>query len=189
MNNTEYQRLAALYLDTIYRVALNGCKNHTDAEDVVQNTFLKLLKKENAFADDDHARKWLIRFAINECNTLWRSPWKKQTSSLEELSTEPAFSSPEKSELYHAVMELPAKYRQIVHLYYFEGYSVREIAEIICISETAVQTRLLRASTMPIFLVAITKRNCRNSLLGYSDSSSFVPIPQTSLHTSLCKYA
>ncbi|MBQ7918755.1 MAG: sigma-70 family RNA polymerase sigma factor [Lachnospiraceae bacterium] len=45
MNNTEYQRLAALYLDTIYRVALNGCKNHTDAEDVVQNTFLKLLKK------------------------------------------------------------------------------------------------------------------------------------------------
>lgn len=145
MNNTEYRRLATLYLDTIYRVALNGCKNHADAEDVVQNTFLKLLNNHNDFTDDDHARKWLIRVAINECNTLWRSPWKKHTTSLDELSTEPTFSSPDKSELYYAVMELPAKYRQIVHLYYFEGYSVREIAELLNLSETAVQTRLLRA--------------------------------------------
>lgn len=145
MNNTEYRRLATLYLDTIYRVALNGCKNHADAEDVVQNTFLKLLNNHNDFTDDDHARKWLIRVAINECNTLWRSPWKKHTTSLDELSTEPTFSSPDKSELYYAVIELPAKYRQIVHLYYFEGYSVREIAELLSLSETAVQTRLLRA--------------------------------------------
>lgn len=145
MNNTEYQRLASLYLDTIYRVALNGCKNHADAEDVVQNTFLKLIRKEDDFTDDNHARRWLIRVAINECNTLWRSPWKKHTTSLDELSTEPSFSSPEKSELYHAVMELPTKYRQIIHLYYFEGYSVREIAKLISLSETAVQTRLLRA--------------------------------------------
>ena len=145
MNHTEYQRLATLYLDTIYRVALNGCKNHADAEDVVQNTFLKLLRAENEFTDDDHVRKWLLRVAINECNSLWRSPWKKHTTSLDELSTEPIFTSPEKSALYHAVMKLPVKYRQVIHLYYYEGYSVREIAELLRISETAVQTRLLRA--------------------------------------------
>ena len=69
MNHTEYQRLATLYLDTIYRVALNGCNNHADAEDVVQNTFLKLLRAENEFTDDDHVRKWLLRVAINECNS------------------------------------------------------------------------------------------------------------------------
>ena len=145
MNHTEYRRLAMLYLDTIYRVAINGCKSHADAEDVVQNTFLKLLKTEEAFADDDHARKWLIRVAVNECNTLWRSPWKKHITSLEELSAEPAFTSPEKSSLYHAVMNLPVKYRQVVHLYYYEGYSIREIAGLLKLSETAVQTRLLRA--------------------------------------------
>lgn len=145
LNQTEFHRLAARYLDTVYRVALNGCKNHADAEDVVQNTFLKLLNKEDNFIDEEHAKKWLIRVAVNECNSMWRSPWKKRTSSLDELTTEPAFSSPEKSALYYAVLELPTKYRQVIHLYYFEGYHGKEIADILGISETAVQTRLLRA--------------------------------------------
>lgn len=145
MNQTEFHRLVTRYLDTVYRVALNGCKNHADAEDVVQNTFMKLLNKKEHFIDEEHARKWLIRVAVNECNSLWRSPWKKHTSSLDELTTEPSFSSPEKSALYYAVLELPIKYRQAIHLYYFEGYQVKEIADIMGISETAVQTRLLRA--------------------------------------------
>ena len=145
METKEYERLTSAYLDCICRVAINGCKSYTDAEDVVQNTFIKLWEKENRFENDDHARKWLIRVAVNECNSFWRSPWKRHTTSLEELQQEPAFSSPEKSNLYYAVRELPAKYRQIVHLYYFEDYSTKEIAEIMKLSETAVQTRLLRA--------------------------------------------
>ena len=145
MDTKEYERLTTLYLDCIYKVAINSCKNYADAEDVVQNTFMKLLGQENNFVDDDHARKWLIRVAMNECNSLWRSPWKKRTTSLEELPQEPVFSTPEKSNLYYAVKELPLKYRQLVHLYYYEDYSVKEIAEIMKLSETAVQTRLLRA--------------------------------------------
>ncbi len=145
MNTKEYERLTTRYLDCIYRVALNGCRNYADAEDVVQNTFLKLWQKENDFEDDEHVRKWLIRVALNECNSLWRSFWKRRTTFLEELPGEPIFSTPEKSNLFYAVRELPAKYRQVVHLFYFEGYSVREIAEILKLSETAVQTRLLRA--------------------------------------------
>lgn len=145
MNTKEYERLTTLYLDCIYRVALNGCRNYADAEDVVQNTFLKLWQKENDFEDDEHVRKWLIRVTLNECNSLWRSSWKRRTTFLEELPGEPIFSTPEKSNLFYAVRELPAKYRQVVHLFYFEGYSVREIAEILKLSETAVQTRLLRA--------------------------------------------
>lgn len=145
METKEYERLASAYLDTIYRVAVNGCKNHADAEDVVQNTFMKLLEKENRFEDDNHARKWLIRVAVNECNSLWRSPWKRHTTSLDELGQETIFSSLEKSALYYAVKELPLKYRQIVHLYYFEDYNIKEVAQIMDLTETAVQTRLLRA--------------------------------------------
>lgn len=66
-------------------------------------------------------------------------------TSTEELFTEPAFETPEQSDLYDAVRELPVKYRQVVHLYYFEDYSVKEIAGLLSLSETAVQTRLLRA--------------------------------------------
>ena len=93
----------------------------------------------------EYARKWLIRVAVNECHSLWRSAWKRHTSYLEELTEEPVFSTPEKSNLYYAVRELPLKYRQIVHLYYFEEYSIREISELMKLSETAVKTRLQRS--------------------------------------------
>lgn len=145
METKEYERLVSAYLDNIYRVAVNGCKNYADAEDVVQNTFIKLLEREETFEDDDYARKWLIRVAVNECNSFWRSPWKLHTVSIEEMNQEPVFSTPEKSDLYYAIRELPAKYRQIVHLYYYEDYSTKEIAQITKLSETAVQTRLMRA--------------------------------------------
>ncbi len=145
MDANEYGRMVTLYLDCIYRIALNGCKNYMDAEDVVQNTFMKLLEREECFADDEQARFWLIRVAMNECKSLWRTSWKRKVASMEDLSHEPAFVMPERSNLYYAVRELPMKYRKVVHLYYFEDYNVREIADILKISETAVQNRLLRA--------------------------------------------
>lgn len=145
MDTQEYERITTKYLDCIYRVAVNGCKNCADAEDVVQNTFIKLWEQERMFQDEEHIKKWLIRVAVNECNSLWRSAWKKRTAYLEEMTQEPVFSTPERSNLYFAVRDLPQKYRQIVHLYYFEEYSVKEIAGIMKLSETAVQTRLQRA--------------------------------------------
>ena len=145
MDTKEYERLVSLYLGSIYRVALNGCTCNSDAEDVTQNTFIKLWERKEAFPDDDYARKWLIRVAVNECKSLWRTAWHRKTTYLEEAEREPVFSAPEKSDLYYAVRELPVKYRQVVHLYYFEEYSVKEIAGLMKLSETAVQTRLLRA--------------------------------------------
>jgi len=145
MDTKEYERLTTQYLNSVYRVALSGCRNFADAEDVVQNTFIKLWERQEAFEDDDHARKWLIRVAVNECHSMWRTPWTKKTAYLEDAQREPSFSMGERSELYHAVLELPVKYRQVVHLYYFEEYSVKEIAKLLKLSETAVQTRLLRA--------------------------------------------
>ena len=145
MDTKEYERLTSQLLDSVYRVAVNGCRNYTDAEDIVQNTFLKLWQKRDGFESDDHARRWLLRVAVNECNSLWRSPWKRKTSSLEELAQEPVFTTPEKSSLYDAVKELPQKNRLIVYLYYFEDYSVKEVAQMMGLSESAVQNRLFRA--------------------------------------------
>jgi len=145
MDIREYEEMVQVYLDSVYRVAVSGCHTMADAEDVVQNTFIKLWERKEPFEDAEHARRWLIRVAVNECHNLWRSPWKKRTVFLEDMTKEPSFSMKEKSELYEAVIKLPVKYRQVVHLYYFEEYSVKEIAGMMKLSETAVQTRLLRA--------------------------------------------
>ena len=145
MDIREYEQITILYSDDVYRVALSGCKNPADAEDVTQNTFIKLWERQEPFEDLEHARKWLIRVTVNECHSLWRTPWMRKTTYLEEVQRKPSFSMKEHGELYYAVLELPVKYRQVVHLYYFEEYSVKEIAGLLKLSETAVQTRLLRA--------------------------------------------
>ena len=145
METKEYQRLVNLYLDMVYRIALNGCKNTYDADDVVQDTFLKLLKCRKPFDSDEHIRNWLIRVTINECKRFWTSPWKTRIVPLDENIEEPFIWEPEQSALYDKVMELTPKYRETVYLYYFEDFSVKEIADILKISETAVQTRLQRA--------------------------------------------
>lgn len=145
MDTKEIERLATLYLDCIFRVAFSSCRNYADAEDVVQNTFMKLVERKESFTEDVRAKYWLIRVALNECNSMWRTPWKQRVASTEDLPWEPVFERSEQSDLYFAVKELPVKYRQVVHLYYFEDYSVKEIAGFLKVSETAVQTRLLRA--------------------------------------------
>ncbi len=145
MERSEYDRIVETYLYTVYRAALGFCGSVQDAEDIVQNTFLKLLLKAPEFQDEEHIRRWLLRVAANESNSLWRSFWKKRTVSLDETKDLPVFSVREQSDLFEAVRKLPRGYREAVHLYYYEGYSVKETAEILSLSETAVQTRLLRA--------------------------------------------
>lgn len=133
------------YLDTVYRVALSCCKNPYDAEDVVQTVFLKLLEHTEDFKEQEHLRRWLIRVTINEAHSLWRTFQRRKMTSLEELPFEPSFSTEEHSELFYAVQGLPVKYREVVHLYYYEEYSIKEIAVLLHLSETAIQTRLMRA--------------------------------------------
>ena len=145
MSDAEYNRIVNQYADTIYRVALSYSKSRFDAEDVVQNTFVKLLVKEVSFQDENYLRRWLIRVAVNACKDIHKSFWRKNVDSMDEISSEPVFMEEEKSDLYYAVMELPLKYRVVVHLFYYEGYSTSEIASILKIPEKTVSTRLFRA--------------------------------------------
>lgn len=145
METSEYIRIAEQYTDIVYRAAISYCKNKNDAEDAVQNTFVKLLKTDTEFNDDEHIRKWLIRVAVNECKNMWKSFWRRNVTSFEELEKEPEYIKSDKTELFSEVMKLPQKYRVVLHLYYYEGYCVKEIAQLVGISESNVQTRLMRA--------------------------------------------
>lgn len=143
----KYIEVVERYGNAVYRVAHQYCGNRSDAEDVTQNTFIKLLQLNKKFDTEEYLRRWLFRVAINEAKNLKMSFWKKHMVPLEENEVERPyeFFSGEQSALYEAVMQLPPKYRVVVHLYYFEEYSIKEISEILCIKETTVQTQLMRA--------------------------------------------
>lgn len=147
MERRKYVEAVEGYGNIVYRAAYQYCGNKSDAEDVVQNTFIKLLETKKTFEDEEYLKRWLIRVAVNEAKNLSMSFWKHHTNSLEDFEENATyeFQTNEHSELYKAVMSLPAKYRIVVHLYYFEDYSVKEISDILKIKETTVQTQLMRA--------------------------------------------
>ena len=152
MDKATITTIADRHLDAVYRIVISYCRNAEDASDAVQNAFLKLMTTDTTFKDDDHIRKWLIRVAINECRNFWHSFWRKNVVSLDELFEEnendPVFSADDSSAdargVYEAVLKLPDRYRTVVQLYYCENYSVDEIADILQISPSNVQTRLYR---------------------------------------------
>ena len=145
MNREEYERIVALYVDVVYCVALSYAKTKEDAEDVLQNVFLKLLTKRVKFEDDEHIRKWLIRVAVNECNSLWSSFWRKNVEYIDRMEEEITFQNADYSDLYDAIKVLPAKLRIVLHLFYYEGYRTKEIADLLHIREATVRSRLTRA--------------------------------------------
>ncbi|MCD7821511.1 MAG: RNA polymerase sigma factor [Clostridiales bacterium] len=140
----DYEEVVRQNLDTVYRAALVCCKNPADAEDVVQATFEKLLRSNTVFVNDDHLRRWLVRVAVNEGRNLWKSFWRRNGSSLEELGMEPSAPEVRHPALLEEVLALPVQYRTVLHLYYYEGYSTREIAHLLHLSEANVRTRLKR---------------------------------------------
>ena len=125
------QELVERYQNSLYAVAFNVCKNQQDAEDAVQDTFLQYYNSKKEFESEQHIRAWLIRVAINKAKNMNLSFWGKNKTSLEE-------------HLFETVMGLPEKYRIVIHLFYYEDYSVREIGEILKISESNVKVRLSR---------------------------------------------
>ena len=144
MTETTFTAAAEQHLDMVYRIALNWFRNPADAEDAAQTAMLKLWQADTKFTDEEHLRRWLARVTLNACRDMARSPWRRHTVSLEELP-EPAFSDEERRTIYRAVMTLPGKYRVPLYLYYYEGYKVDEVGELLGLNPSTVQTRLARA--------------------------------------------
>lgn len=145
MERSEFYRLAQRYQDTVFRVALNYFRNVPDAEDMVQEVLIKLYTARQPFQNDEHVRYWLIRVTVNLCKNALRSPWRKRRVSLDELCAAIPFEEPAQSDLFLTVMSLPEKYRTVLYLFYYEDCTVKEIARLLDLKESAVTTRLSRA--------------------------------------------
>lgn len=147
LDGEEIKRLVDKFAPGVYRLAYARTGNRADAEDVMQEVFLRLVRAGPDFHDDEHAKAWLLRVTANCAGDLFRAPWRGRVQSLDEAGelTQP---DPEPGGTLEAVLALPPKYRAPVHLYYYEGYSVAEIAGILGKSESAVKTRLSRARAM-----------------------------------------
>lgn len=140
-----YDEIADKYIDTIYRLALSRTKSHSYAEDITQDVFVKLMSANKKFDSEEHLKAWLLRVTINLTKDLFTSSWYKKTSELDE---DVSYTPEEKSDLYYAVMNLPQKYRTVIHLHYYEGYSVDEIAGIINATPGTVKSQLHRGRQM-----------------------------------------
>ena len=145
MNRETLSRIVEEEKDALFVTAFHYCKNRSDAEDAVQNAFVRLLTAKTKYESREHLHRWLLRVTINECKRLLMSPWRRHTEPLETCRQEFGIDAPEESALFDAVMDLPKKYRIVVSLYYYEGYSVKETASILGLRESAVQTQLMRA--------------------------------------------
>ena len=129
----------------LYLIALSFTKSKQDSEDILQNTFIKLWKNEKPFKDKTHFEKWLTAVCVNECRNLLKSPFRKRAAEFDETSDISNFDSIENYDIFNAVMSLPQKERTVIHLFYYEDLSVKEIAGLLKQSESAVKTRLHRA--------------------------------------------
>ena len=142
------------FQDSVYRASFSICRNQQDAEDITQETFIRYMRQRGKeFESDEHVRAWLLRTAINLSKNLVHSFWRRNRSTLEEELAQVPVAEPKDRDLLESVLELPEKYRIVIHLYYYEDYSVSEISQLLRISESSVKNRLLRGRRMLRFQI------------------------------------
>ena len=140
----ETQALAAIYRDRLFAAAFEVCRNAADAEDAAQEALLRYHTSEKQFDSEQHIRAWLLRVAINCAKNVSRSFWRRNVVPLADYMETLDFDSGESREIFREVMNLPEKYRLVIHLYYYEDYSVAEIGKILGLTQSNVKVRLSR---------------------------------------------
>lgn len=129
--------------DTVYRVCFSFMKNAEDAEDMMQETFLKLISSKKQFESEEHEKAWLVVTASNTCKDELRR-WKRRLEYIKSLFQQENVVWKEDDKVLEWVMELPVKYKQVIYLYYYEGYRTSEIASMLHCSESTVRNQLAR---------------------------------------------
>ena len=146
MTDSELDAAMRKYYTNVYSVALCRCKNPADADDIAQDVFLALYTYGGVFTGEEHLKAWLLRCAVNKSINLVRSFWHRSSMPLEaaEDRVSDSVTDDDARGLLKTIMKLKKKNSTVMYLYYFEEYPVREIAEMLHISEAAVRSRLLR---------------------------------------------
>lgn len=141
----EANRAIERYTDTVRRICMIHLKNHADTEDIFQNVFLKYVLSTTVFESEEHEKAWFIRVTINACRDLLKSFFRSRTVSLDTLLDQPAELTETDRTVLDAVLALPPKYRDVVYLHYYEGYTAPQIGEILKKNTNTIYTLLTRA--------------------------------------------
>ena len=136
-----FAELLQKYSAMVVRIAFSNVKNMDDAQDIAQDVFMSLLTKRPQFESTEHEKAWLIRVTINRSKNHVKSFWNRRTEGLTE---DISYLPPEENGVMTAVLALPQNYRNVIHLYYYEGYSINEIAELLHKKPATVGTWLAR---------------------------------------------
>ena len=145
MDSNDFERIFKRNYKRLFLIALSFTANQYDAEDILQNSFMKLLKAKKEFEDDEHIDKWLTSVTVNESKNLLKSAFRKKNTDFEDYVATYSFESEKSEDLFNAVMSLPKKLRTVIHLFYYEDMPIKEIADMLNIKQSAVKTRLCRA--------------------------------------------
>lgn len=140
----EAEQAIERYADTVKRLCMIYLKNHADTEDVFQNVFLKYVLHPMPFRDREHEKAWFIRVTVNECKDVLKSAFRRRNVPLEN-ARELAAEETRGTDVIDAVRSLPQKYKDVVYLHYYEGYTAAEIGRILHRRENTVYTHLARA--------------------------------------------
>ena len=144
MSIEEDVRKAVLkYSDILYKICIIILCNEQDVQDAVQETFCRYMEKKPNFHDEEHEKAWLIRVATNISRDMIRFRIRHPKVSIEEL--ENSLVAPQQKETLRELIELPIKQKMVIYLHYVEGYHIKEIADILGITEGAVKMRLQRS--------------------------------------------
>lgn len=141
-------RAVERYADTVRHLCMIHLKNHADTEDVFQTVFLKYFLSSTVFESEEHEKAWFIRVTINSCRDLLKSFFRRHTVSIEELTNEVTDLTQDNREVLEAVLSLPAKYRDVVYLHYYEGYTAAEIGSILKKNTNTIYTLLTRSKKL-----------------------------------------
>ena len=141
ISQADLQRMVETYSPMLLRAALTRVSTPADAEDAVQDVFLRVLTHAPRFRDREHEKAWLLRSALNRASDLRRR--RRDDAPLDEVQ-DAAAESPDYGPLLSAVRSLPEAYSAVIHLYYYEGYSIKEIARLLALPVPTVGTRLSR---------------------------------------------
>ena len=134
------------YGNMVLRLSYTYLKSQADAEDIVQDVFLKIIETKPVFNDNEHEKRWIIKTTVNMCKNKLKVFWRKKIGSLDDIKDIPCYDDyAANSYVLQAVMSLPEKYRIVIHLYYYEEYSTLEIASLLEKNAVTVRSILHRA--------------------------------------------